>query len=195
MPDCGVHYLWFALVCFLIRSHPPSPPSNTSLPPSSAPTARPVQALCSHCDPQGADPDIVQVACYGLGEGCAQGAPFAPYAPTAVQRLGAVLTAHATADAEWESAVCNACSALLKAHAAGAGAAVEALLPQVLGALPMKGDEEEGRYVHGRVAELLEQGHAVVGAHREVVARMARAVRGTAFADEATEARLKALGL
>ena len=25
MPDCGVHYLWFAFVCFLIRSHPPSP--------------------------------------------------------------------------------------------------------------------------------------------------------------------------
>ena len=24
MPDCGVHYLWFAFVCFLIRS--PSPP-------------------------------------------------------------------------------------------------------------------------------------------------------------------------
>ena len=24
MPDCGVHYLWFAFVCFLIRSHPPS---------------------------------------------------------------------------------------------------------------------------------------------------------------------------
>ena len=24
MPDCGVHYLWFALVCLLIRSHPPS---------------------------------------------------------------------------------------------------------------------------------------------------------------------------
>ena len=23
MPDCGVHYLWFAFVCFLIRSHPP----------------------------------------------------------------------------------------------------------------------------------------------------------------------------
>ena len=23
MPDSGVHYLWFAFVCFLIRSHPP----------------------------------------------------------------------------------------------------------------------------------------------------------------------------
>ena len=22
-PSCGVHYLWFAFVCFLIRSHPP----------------------------------------------------------------------------------------------------------------------------------------------------------------------------
>ena len=22
MPDCGVHYLWFAFVCSLIRSHP-----------------------------------------------------------------------------------------------------------------------------------------------------------------------------
>ena len=22
---CGVHYLWFAFVCFLIRSHPPPP--------------------------------------------------------------------------------------------------------------------------------------------------------------------------
>ena len=21
--DCGVHYLWFAFVCFLIGSHPP----------------------------------------------------------------------------------------------------------------------------------------------------------------------------
>ena len=30
-PDCGVHYLWFAFVCFLIRSHPPqrtAPPSH-----------------------------------------------------------------------------------------------------------------------------------------------------------------------
>ena len=29
--DCGVHYLWFAFVCFLIRSHPPlffPPPSQ-----------------------------------------------------------------------------------------------------------------------------------------------------------------------
>ena len=26
MPDCGVHYLWFAFVCFLIRSHPPLDP-------------------------------------------------------------------------------------------------------------------------------------------------------------------------
>ena len=25
MPDCGVHYLWFAFVCFLIRSPPPPP--------------------------------------------------------------------------------------------------------------------------------------------------------------------------
>ena len=25
MPDCGVHYLWFAFVCFLIRSHPLPP--------------------------------------------------------------------------------------------------------------------------------------------------------------------------
>ena len=24
MPDCVVHYLWFAFVCFLIRSHPPN---------------------------------------------------------------------------------------------------------------------------------------------------------------------------
>ena len=24
MPDCGVHYLWFAFVCFLIGSHPPT---------------------------------------------------------------------------------------------------------------------------------------------------------------------------
>ena len=29
MPDCGVHYLWFALVCFLIRSQPPPPPNAT----------------------------------------------------------------------------------------------------------------------------------------------------------------------
>ena len=36
MPDCGVHYLWFAFVCFLIRSRPPplfqqSQPRATSL--------------------------------------------------------------------------------------------------------------------------------------------------------------------
>ena len=29
MPDCGVHYLWFAFVCFLIRSHPPHPLTTT----------------------------------------------------------------------------------------------------------------------------------------------------------------------
>ena len=28
MPDCGVHYLWFAFVCFLIRSPPPPPPPS-----------------------------------------------------------------------------------------------------------------------------------------------------------------------
>ena len=28
MPDCGVHYLWFAFVCFLIRSHPPQAPAT-----------------------------------------------------------------------------------------------------------------------------------------------------------------------
>ena len=28
MPDCGVHYLWFAFACFLIRSHPPPPPER-----------------------------------------------------------------------------------------------------------------------------------------------------------------------
>ena len=26
MPYCGVHYLWSAFVCFLVRSHPPPPP-------------------------------------------------------------------------------------------------------------------------------------------------------------------------
>ena len=33
MPDCGVHYLWFAFVCFLIRSPPPlnAPPKGTSI--------------------------------------------------------------------------------------------------------------------------------------------------------------------
>ena len=28
MPSCGVHYLWFAFVCFLIRSPPPPPGSR-----------------------------------------------------------------------------------------------------------------------------------------------------------------------
>ena len=36
MPDCEVHYLWFAFVCFLIRSPPPPP----SLPPGSPRSAR-----------------------------------------------------------------------------------------------------------------------------------------------------------
>ena len=31
MPDCGVHYLWFAFVCFLIRSPPPPPSLSLSL--------------------------------------------------------------------------------------------------------------------------------------------------------------------
>ena len=31
VPDCGVHYLWFAFVCFLIRSH--IPPPRTPSPP------------------------------------------------------------------------------------------------------------------------------------------------------------------
>ena len=33
MPDCGVHYLWFAFVCFLIRSPHPPPPEALSPPP------------------------------------------------------------------------------------------------------------------------------------------------------------------
>ena len=32
MPDCGVHYLWFAFVCFLITSPPPRP-GDSSRPP------------------------------------------------------------------------------------------------------------------------------------------------------------------
>ena len=32
MPDCGVHYLWFAFVCFLIRSRPPSPAQTQAWP-------------------------------------------------------------------------------------------------------------------------------------------------------------------
>ena len=33
MPDCGVHYLWFAFVCILIRSPPPpGPPPPPALP-------------------------------------------------------------------------------------------------------------------------------------------------------------------
>ena len=28
VPDCGVHYLWFAFVCFLIRSPPLLQPSS-----------------------------------------------------------------------------------------------------------------------------------------------------------------------
>ena len=32
MPDCGVHCLWFAFVCFLIRSH--TPPAAFTDPPS-----------------------------------------------------------------------------------------------------------------------------------------------------------------
>ena len=31
MPDCGVHYLWFAFVCFLIRSPPPPPRKQTRI--------------------------------------------------------------------------------------------------------------------------------------------------------------------
>ena len=30
MPDLGVHYLWFAFVCFLIRSPPPPPPAQSA---------------------------------------------------------------------------------------------------------------------------------------------------------------------
>ena len=37
MPDCGVHYLWFAFVCFLIRSHPALRPVGGS--PSPAPAS------------------------------------------------------------------------------------------------------------------------------------------------------------
>ena len=32
MPDCGVHCLWFAFVCFLIRSHPPPPSIRSKTP-------------------------------------------------------------------------------------------------------------------------------------------------------------------
>ena len=32
LPDCGVHYLWFAFVCFVIRSPPPPPPRRWRLP-------------------------------------------------------------------------------------------------------------------------------------------------------------------
>ena len=40
MPDCGVHYLWFAFVCFLIRSHPPPPRTGRSGTPALNPPSR-----------------------------------------------------------------------------------------------------------------------------------------------------------
>ena len=44
MPDCGVHYLWFAFVCFLIRS---PPPPRLCLTPSQTSAAPPHRALRS----------------------------------------------------------------------------------------------------------------------------------------------------
>ena len=38
VPQCGVHYLWFAFVCFLMRSHRPQPPTC----PPTVPDYRPI---------------------------------------------------------------------------------------------------------------------------------------------------------
>ena len=61
MPDCGVHYLWFAFVCFVIRS-PPPPPLNPS-------SSLPIH-LCPNPGARGAGGGLAHVLLTGAtGEG------------------------------------------------------------------------------------------------------------------------------
>ena len=83
MPDCGVHYLWFAVVCFLIRSHLPlfcdSTPRSTGhtrctvecgLPPKMPPRASTGKVAAPHNT----------IAC---GVGCASVTPHRRKPPSA----------------------------------------------------------------------------------------------------------------
>ena len=73
------------------------------------------KVLLQFCDPAHPEPDVVQVASYGLGVGF-QVTPkvFLEATPEACQRLLAVVQTHAKQE-EWDSCFCNAVSALLKA--------------------------------------------------------------------------------
>ena len=64
MPDCGVHYLWFAFVCFLIRS-PPPPPGQLGLFAKHSPTS--LSVLTAERVPENTSPPSPQPAqpgCY-----------------------------------------------------------------------------------------------------------------------------------
>ena len=64
MPDCGVHYLWFAFVCFLIRSPPPPPPQP--IPPAHRPlhrSSRTSPGAAGRCRTSAARPCRTSAAC------------------------------------------------------------------------------------------------------------------------------------
>ena len=153
------------------------------------------KALTEQCRPDHEDPDVVQVACYGLARGLSQGGIFASHAPAAVDRLGAVVQAHGK-DIDWDSAVCNAVAGLLEAQE---HQGCEAVLPVVLAALPVKGDEEEAQRVNRRFVALLEGGNpTLLGANNANQARLqkiCKAMAGTSDVDEATNNKLMAMGI
>ena len=100
MPDCGVHYLWFAFVCFLIRSHPPMPcpnalPPGPSCIPSPTPNHRPgyYGPACMHECPGGAC-----ISCSGHGT-CDGG----------VQGTGVCVCAASSATGFFAGPSCSAC--------------------------------------------------------------------------------------
>ena len=76
MPDCGVHYLWFAFVCFLIRSPPPPPKRGqrqtmASCPPPPKKEPRPLHTLMTispaNCFFFCAPPTALQPPCIPAG--------------------------------------------------------------------------------------------------------------------------------
>eukprot|EP01003_Olkasia_polycarbonata_P002384 NODE_1517_length_530_cov_65.945946_g1440_i0.p2 GENE.NODE_1517_length_530_cov_65.945946_g1440_i0~~NODE_1517_length_530_cov_65.945946_g1440_i0.p2 ORF type:complete len:170 (+),score=46.79 NODE_1517_length_530_cov_65.945946_g1440_i0:27-512(+) len=152
-----------------------------------------------YCNPEIDSEDLVQVACYGLGVGCAHGQIFQPFVADAVARLTRVVSTHKDKK-EWASAVCNAVFALVKAHQHHSEqpcCADAAILPTILSALPVKGDEDQGQVVHARFVELVQSGNAVVlgtnNSNQQSVTTILKSLQGGvggAFADEPTKGKI-----
>jgi hypothetical protein len=142
------------------------------------------------------NPDVVQSAVYGLGL-CARKCGEIVQRPNVlravVDRLKAVVSNPHAREEENQCATANAISSVVHVidtfgnHPSGIASPNE-LLPLVLNALPVQGDETEGVFVHGRIADyVLANNETVLGPNRQNLSKLCQlflSLRGTEYVDE-----------